>query len=87
MTASATIHDFLVRYYGLSAKFAETDDLLAALTLDSLKVMEIIMFLEMQFQLNLQSAKLTRDDFASIAKIGALVERQTRLASAAERKP
>lgn len=77
MDSVATIRSFvaaLLARRGDSAVFSDDESLVARGRLDSVDVMEIVMFLEEQFGIDLGERGFNLDDYDSVARMAALVE-------------
>jgi len=68
------ILDFLRDYVGLVVASPE-DDIFASGQVDSMRVVEIVMFLEERFRVTLPQDRLTLDQLSTVARMAALVER------------
>lgn len=60
------IHEFLKSLVNRPVAVGDDDSLLAAKLIDSLKVAELIVFLETQFEITFESADLTPANFDSV---------------------
>ena len=69
----AQIRSFLEQYVDCAGA-GDEEDLFAAGTINSLFAMQLVLFVEKQYGLRLQSSDLKRANFSSIAAIAGLVE-------------
>ncbi len=76
MSAKQTIRDFLSTLTQREIQIGDDDSLLATKLLDSLKVIELIVFLESQFNVEFDSDDLTPDNLDTINALVALLERK-----------
>lgn len=66
-------------FLNLTEEFDDDQSLLESGAVDSLGILEIVSFLEDQFQLEVQDEELTSANLDSINKIAAFVERKRRI--------
>lgn len=76
MSAKQTIRDFLSTLTQRDIQIGDDDSLLATKLLDSLKVIELIVFLESQFNVEFDSDDLTPDNLDTINALVGLLERK-----------
>lgn len=76
MSAKQTIRDFLSTLTQREIQIGDDDSLLATKLLDSLKVIELIVFLESQFNVEFDSDDLTPDNLDTINALVGLLERK-----------
>ncbi|MBK7180487.1 MAG: acyl carrier protein [Chloroflexi bacterium] len=74
MSAKQTIRDFLSTLTQRDIQIGDDDSLLATKLLDSLKVIELIVFLESQFNVEFDSDDLTPDNLDTINALVGLLE-------------
>lgn len=74
MSAKQTIRDFLSTLTQREIQIGDDDSLLATKLLDSLKVIELIVFLESHFNLEFDSDDLTPDNLDTINALIGLLE-------------
>lgn len=74
MSAKQTIRDFLSTLTQREIQIGDDDSLLATKLLDSLKVIELIVFLESQFNVEFDSDDLTPDNLDTINALVGLLE-------------
>jgi acyl carrier protein len=79
------IREFIVENLFLCADthFDNDDSLLEAGALDSTAVMELVEFLEKHYSLKIGNSEISRDNFETVNRIVAFIQRMTALASAA----
>jgi acyl carrier protein len=71
-----TIRDFLTTLVNKNIQIGDDDSLLASRVLDSLKVAELIAFLESQYQMTFDGDDLTPDNLDTINAIARFLERK-----------
>jgi acyl carrier protein len=76
MNEKQTIRDFLITLAGQEAAIGDDDSLLAAKLLDSLKIAELIVFLESTYNVTFDSDDLTPDNLDTINTIASLLGRE-----------
>jgi acyl carrier protein len=76
MNEKQTIRDFLITLAGQEAAIGDDDSLLAAKLLDSLKIAELIVFLESTYNVTFDSDDLTLDNLDTINTIASLLGRE-----------
>jgi acyl carrier protein len=76
MNEKQTIRDFLITLAGQEAAIGDDDSLLAAKLLDSLKIAELIVFLENTYNVTFDSDDLTPDNLDTINTIASLLGRK-----------
>jgi len=72
------IREFLTTLVAQNVRFADDDSLLTAQLIDSLKVAELIVFLEKHYQVIFDNDDLTPDNLDSVNAIAAFLERQVK---------
>jgi acyl carrier protein len=70
------IREFLKTLVGKEVQFVDDDSLLATQLIDSLKIAELIVFLETTFNLTLNNDELTPDNLDSVNAIADFLERK-----------
>jgi len=75
---STHIKDFIWQHFPLARtrKIVDTDHLLEKGILDSLGILEVVMFIEHEFQIILNDDDLMPENFQSICSIAAFVQRR-----------
>jgi acyl carrier protein len=76
MTIRQDVWDFLMTLAASDIQLGDDDSLLATRMLDSLKVMELVLFLEDHFNIVLDSDDLTPSNLDTINAIVNLIERK-----------
>ncbi|MCX6032770.1 MAG: acyl carrier protein [Chloroflexi bacterium] len=76
MTEKQGVRDFLTTLANKEVRIGDDDSLLATKLLDSLKVAELIVFLEDHYQVTFDSDELTPDNLDTINAIAGLLERK-----------
>jgi acyl carrier protein len=76
MIEKQIIRDFLETLTAKDIQFGDDDSLIATRLLDSLKIMELIMFLESHYHVTLDSDDLTPDNLDTVNAIVSLLERK-----------
>jgi acyl carrier protein len=76
MIEKKAIYDFLTSLANRDIQIGDNDSLLASRLLDSLKIVELVAFLETQYQVNLTSEELIPDNLDTVNAIVALLERK-----------
>jgi acyl carrier protein len=76
MIAKQGIRDFLTTLVGKDIPFADDDSLLAAQLIDSLKVAELIVFLENTYDMTFDGDDLTPDNLDTVNAITNFLERK-----------
>ncbi len=76
MIGKQAIRDFLTELADKDIQIGDDDSLLATRLLDSLKVVELITFLESRYQVTLDGDELTPDNLDTINAIVSLLERK-----------
>jgi acyl carrier protein len=76
MVEKQVIRDFLITLADRDVRIGDDDSLLATKLLDSLKVAELIVFLEDHYQVAFDSDELTPDNLDTINAIAGLLERK-----------
>lgn len=78
-TSSELIREFIIKemlQQPLETELDDNDQLVESGIIDSLGVMTLLSFLEEKFSIQIQGGDLIPENFASISKIAALVDRQ-----------
>jgi acyl carrier protein len=83
-TVSTHIKDFIWQHFPLARtrKIVDTDHLLEKGILDSLGILEVVMFIEHEFHIILNDDELVSENFQSICSIAAFVQRRCQDSSA-----
>jgi acyl carrier protein len=76
MIDKQVIRDFLAELADKEIRIGDDDSLLATRLLDSLKVVELVAFLEDRYQVNFDSDELIPDNLDTINAIASLLERK-----------
>jgi acyl carrier protein len=76
MIDKQVIRDFLTTLANKDIRIGDDDSLLATRLLDSLKIVKLIVFLESQYQVNLDDDEVTPDNLDTINSIMHLLERK-----------
>jgi acyl carrier protein len=73
------IREFILDKFPLARrqKFGDSDGLLESGILDSLGVLDLVTFLEQKFSIGVADDELTPDNFQSIDKLSAFVQRKS----------
>lgn len=71
-----TLRNFLIELGKKNIPIGDDDSLIGSRWLDSLKIAELVVFLEKQYQLTLDADDLTPDNLDSINAIAAFLERK-----------
>jgi acyl carrier protein len=77
MIEKQAIRDFLSGIASKNIAIGDNDSLLATRVLDSLKMVELIVFLENEYKLSLESDELTPENLDTINSIASLLERKS----------
>ena len=77
-TVSTHVKDFIWQHFPLARtrKIVDTDHLLEKGILDSLGILEIVMFIEHEFHIILNDDDLVSENFQSICSVTAFVQRR-----------
>jgi len=77
-SANESIRSFLFKKFPAARKRAigETVPLLESGIVDSLGMLDVVAFLEQSFHIQVQDDELTPDNFGTIERLGAFVERK-----------
>jgi acyl carrier protein len=70
------IRDFLTTLVAKDVQFGDDDSLLTAQLIDSLKVAELIVFLEKNYQVTFEGEELTPDNLDTLNAIAAFLEQK-----------
>jgi acyl carrier protein len=70
------LRGFLARYIG-DRPLADEEDIFAAGFINSMFAMQLVLFVEREFEISITNQDLKLDNFRSIAAVAALVERKT----------
>jgi len=83
-TVRTHIKDFIWQHFPLARtrKIVDTDNLLEKGILDSLGILEVVMFIEHEFHIILNDDDLVSENFQSICSIAAFVQRRCHNSSA-----
>jgi len=83
-TVSTHIKDFIWQHFPLARtrKIVDTDNLLEKGILDSLGILEVVMFIEHEFHIILNDDDLVSENFQSICSMAAFVQRRCHDSSA-----
>lgn len=83
ISLQATIREFIVEnlFLGADTQFGNDDSLLEAGALDSTAVMELVAFLEKFFSLQIDNTEISPDNFETVNRIVAFVQRKTAAAN------
>jgi acyl carrier protein len=76
MIEKQAIRDFLTTLVGKNIQFADDDSLLVAQLIDSLKVAELIVFLESTYQVTFDGDDLTPENLDTVNAIAGFLERR-----------
>ena len=76
MIEKQTIRDFLATLVARDIHFGDDDSLLAAQLIDSLKIAEVIVFLENSYHVTFDNDDLTPENLDSVNAIVAFLERK-----------
>jgi acyl carrier protein len=76
MIDKQVIRDFLTTLANKEIRIGDDDSLLATRLLDSLKVVELVVFLESHYQVTFESDELTPDNLDTVNAIASLLERK-----------
>ena len=83
-TVRTHIKDFIWQHFPLARtrKIVDTDNLLEKGILDSLGILEVVMFIEYEFHIILNDDDLVSENFQSICSMAAFVQRRCHDSSA-----
>jgi acyl carrier protein len=76
MIEKQTIRDYLKTLVGKDVQFGDDDSLLATQLIDSLRVAELIVFLETTYHVTFNNDDLTPENLDSVSAIAAFMERK-----------
>jgi acyl carrier protein len=77
MIEKQAIRDFLSKIASKNIAIGDNDSLLATRVLDSLKMVELIVFLENEYKVSLESEELTPENLDTVNSIASLLERKS----------
>jgi acyl carrier protein len=84
-SAEHVVREFIAEnlFLGADTSFDNDDSLLEAGALDSTAVMELVEFLQEHYSLQIENDEINRDNFETVNRIVAFIQRKAALAPAA----